>query len=234
MLVISASVHDRDDGRSVIEELVERFPSVRHIWADGGYAGKADGGYVGKLVDWARESFGVAVEIVNKIEGQRGFTVPARRWSNARSLGSPSVGGSRVAAGGASLTPRRGSSERCSGSWSDAWPESEAVTSRPTTGRERQLLNAFLVNAPRTGDSSGRAAASREWLDVLEDAGEAVAFDLEFVASLKIEPEPLARSEVLGETQGGVGAHATLAVNDLVDPPRRDPDSDRQAVLGDT
>jgi len=72
VLVTAASVQDRDGGQSVIGKLAERLPSVRHIWADGAYAGK--------LVDWARENFGVGVEIVRKIEGQRGFAVLPRRW----------------------------------------------------------------------------------------------------------------------------------------------------------
>ena len=72
VLVTAASVQDRDGGRSVIDKLMERLPTLRHIWADGGYAGK--------LVDWARESFGVTVEIVKKLEGQRGFAVLPRRW----------------------------------------------------------------------------------------------------------------------------------------------------------
>lgn len=71
VLVTAVSVQDRDGGRSVIAKL----PSAREafdIWADGGYAGK--------LVDRARETSGVGVEIVKKIEGQRGFAVLPHRW----------------------------------------------------------------------------------------------------------------------------------------------------------
>jgi transposase len=48
------------------------YPSVRHIWADGGYAGK--------LVTAARWFCGIAIEVVKKREGQHGFEVLPRRW----------------------------------------------------------------------------------------------------------------------------------------------------------
>jgi transposase len=72
VIVTAASVQDRDGGRSVIEKLASNVPGVRHIWADGGYAGK--------LVSWATETLSVVVEIVKKKEGQRGFEVLPRRW----------------------------------------------------------------------------------------------------------------------------------------------------------
>ncbi|MHB1486243.1 MAG: transposase [Acidimicrobiales bacterium] len=46
--------------------------SVRHVWADGGYAGK--------LVDTARWFCAITVDIVKKKEGQHGFEVLPRRW----------------------------------------------------------------------------------------------------------------------------------------------------------
>ncbi len=67
VMVTAASVQDRDGGRQLIWRLRGAFPGVRLVWADGGYAGK--------LVTWAGAVLGVAVDIVNKPKGQRGFEV---------------------------------------------------------------------------------------------------------------------------------------------------------------
>lgn len=72
VMVTSASVQDRNGAVGPIARLFERFPTVRHIWADGGYAGK--------LVEAARWFCGIAAEVVKKKEGQRGFEVLPRRW----------------------------------------------------------------------------------------------------------------------------------------------------------
>src|SRR5262245_39277459 len=72
-----------------------------------------------------------------------------------------------------------------------------------------------------------------EWLDLIEDWREAIAFDLEVVACLQVEPEPFRCPEVAGKPEGGVGADAPLAVHDLVDAPRRHADGNGDPVLGD-
>lgn len=72
IMVTSASVQDRDRALGLIARLFERFASVRHIWADVGYAGK--------LVEATRWFCGIAVEVVRTKEGQRGFEVLPRRW----------------------------------------------------------------------------------------------------------------------------------------------------------
>jgi transposase len=72
VMVTTASVQDRDGAVGPLAALFSRFPSVRHIWADGGYAGK--------LVEAARWFCGITVDIVRKKEGQRGFEVLPRRW----------------------------------------------------------------------------------------------------------------------------------------------------------
>ncbi len=53
---------------------------------------------------------------------------------------------------------------------------------------------------------------------------EPIAFDVEVVLRLKIQPEPLARPEVPGEPQSGVSRDPPLTVHDLIDPSRRDTD----------
>ena len=71
-------------------------------------------------------------------------------------------------------------------------------------------------------------ANQRAWqgFDLVECAGEWVAFDFEFVAALEIESEPFAGTEVAGETNRGVGGDAAFAVHDLVDPARWYTDGD--------
>ena len=72
VMVTSASVQDRDGAVGPLATLFARFGGVRHVFADGGYAGK--------LVEAARWFCGITVEIVKKKEGQRGFEVLPRRW----------------------------------------------------------------------------------------------------------------------------------------------------------
>lgn len=78
VLVTAASVQDRDAGRLLLWALHTCFPSVRKVWADGGYAGH--------LVDIAATAYRISVEIVRKLAGQVGFTVLPRRWVVERTL----------------------------------------------------------------------------------------------------------------------------------------------------
>ncbi len=72
VVVTAACVQDRDGARDVTKKLHRAHPGIGIVWADGGYAGK--------FVLWARTVLGVAIDIVRKEEGQRGFEVLARRW----------------------------------------------------------------------------------------------------------------------------------------------------------
>jgi transposase len=72
VMVTAASVQDRDGGRQVIELLRKKLPSVRHIFADGGYSGE--------LVKIAQRTWKIAVEIVKRAPDQKGFAVLPRRW----------------------------------------------------------------------------------------------------------------------------------------------------------
>ena len=51
--------------------------------------------------------------------------------------------------------------------------------------------------------------------------------------ALQVDPELGRSTEVLRETQRGVRRDASLAVHDLVDPPRRDTDGHGELVLRD-
>jgi putative transposase len=72
VLVTGAGVQDRDAARLLLWALRTCFPTVRLLWADGGYSGQ--------LVAWAAAVLGLTVEIVRKLAGQVGFQVLPRRW----------------------------------------------------------------------------------------------------------------------------------------------------------
>jgi len=72
VLVTGAGVQDRDAARLLLWALRTCFPTVRLLWADGGYSGQ--------LVTWAATVLGLSVEIVRKLAGQVGFQVLPRRW----------------------------------------------------------------------------------------------------------------------------------------------------------
>lgn len=78
VMVSAASVQDRDGGRHALGRLHRVLPSVRHVFADGGYAGR--------LVALAKGAWAITVEVVRKPEGQRGFAVLPRRWVVERTL----------------------------------------------------------------------------------------------------------------------------------------------------
>ncbi len=72
VMVTGASVQDRDGGAEIFKLTHKLFPSVRHIFADGGYAGR--------LVSKAQRYWKIVVEVVKKPPDQRGFSVLPRRW----------------------------------------------------------------------------------------------------------------------------------------------------------
>jgi transposase len=78
VLVTGAHVQDRHAGHLLMWILRTVFPTVRLVWADGGYAGK--------LVDYAAGALGITVQIVTKLTGQIGFVVLHRRWCVERTF----------------------------------------------------------------------------------------------------------------------------------------------------
>lgn len=82
VLVLPASVQDRDGARKVLLELRHRqlmaraARRVRHVFADSGFAGA--------LVGWARTLLTTTIEVVRKPQGQKGFAVIPRRWAVER------------------------------------------------------------------------------------------------------------------------------------------------------
>ena len=72
-------MQDRDGARLVLAKLAGRFPRLRLIGADGGYAGQ--------LIDWVKERWGWTVAIVKRKTGEKGFAVLPRRWVVERTFG---------------------------------------------------------------------------------------------------------------------------------------------------
>jgi putative transposase len=84
-VVHPADVSDRDGAYRVLEGAAERFPTLRHLWVDAGYAGKA--------VAWMEQTLGLGVTVVRKPRRwvwwpadsepppmPTGFQVLPRRW----------------------------------------------------------------------------------------------------------------------------------------------------------
>jgi transposase len=78
VLVTAANVEDRDGARPLLQRLAESCHRIRLVWADGGYAGK--------LLDWARDTLNIPVQVVKRSEDTTGFVVLPRRWVVERSL----------------------------------------------------------------------------------------------------------------------------------------------------
>ena len=70
-VVSAASVQDRDGGEIALRVLRKKFPDLKLVWADGGYAGR--------LVTWAQTVANLVVEIVKRNELHT-FVVLPRRW----------------------------------------------------------------------------------------------------------------------------------------------------------
>jgi transposase len=69
----TADIQDRDGAPDVLAQAIETYPSLAHIFADGGYAGE-------KLRDAMADLDGPTIEIVKRPPGVAGFVVIARRW----------------------------------------------------------------------------------------------------------------------------------------------------------
>lgn len=72
VMVTAANVQDRNAAGRLLDRAKTAMPSLALVWADGGYTGR--------LIAYARQALRIAVEIVAKPEGQRGFAVLPRRW----------------------------------------------------------------------------------------------------------------------------------------------------------
>ena len=73
LVVLSAGIQDRDGAPDVLKAVAVRFPMLRHIFADGGYAGP-------KLRDALKAIGRWTVETVKRSDIAGGFEVLPRRW----------------------------------------------------------------------------------------------------------------------------------------------------------
>ena len=83
-LLVGAEIHpadiqDRDGAVLVIEAIHNLFPWLRHLFADGAYAGQKLRDTLAKFGDWT-------VEIVKRSDHAAGFEVLPRRWVVERTL----------------------------------------------------------------------------------------------------------------------------------------------------
>lgn len=72
-VIHTADIQDRDGAPLVLGKIAKRFPWLRHIFADGGYAGD-------KLRDALRPIGKWTVEINKRSDAVKGFKVLPRHW----------------------------------------------------------------------------------------------------------------------------------------------------------
>jgi putative transposase len=79
VVVHVGSIQDRDGAKLVFERAKTFFPSLKLIWADGGYAGQ--------LINWVALTCNWLLEIVKRSDDIAGFYVLPRRWVVERTFG---------------------------------------------------------------------------------------------------------------------------------------------------
>lgn len=72
VVVHSAAIQDRDGAKPVFNKAAAVIDTLRHVWADGGYAGE--------LVAWTKSIHGWRLEIVKRPDEAKGFVLLKRRW----------------------------------------------------------------------------------------------------------------------------------------------------------
>jgi putative transposase len=75
-------VQDRDGAKPLLGILRQRFSRLRHLWADGAYAGP--------LVNWVRAlrpQRPIRLEITTRSDKAKGFVVIPKRWIVERTFG---------------------------------------------------------------------------------------------------------------------------------------------------
>jgi transposase len=78
VMVRPASVQDRAGAMSVLLRVYHHCPRLRRVFADAGFSGQ--------LVERAGRLLRIALQIVSKPAGQKGFAVIPRRWAVERTL----------------------------------------------------------------------------------------------------------------------------------------------------
>ena len=73
LVIHAADVQDRDGAPAVLKSIRTRYPQLRHVFADGGYAGPKLKGRLEKIGKWT-------VQIVKRSDATGGFELLPRRW----------------------------------------------------------------------------------------------------------------------------------------------------------
>lgn len=68
-----ADIQDRDGAPDVLAHIRHNFPWLRHVFADGGYAGDKLKNALAKMGTWA-------IEIIKRSDAAKGFELLPRRW----------------------------------------------------------------------------------------------------------------------------------------------------------
>ena len=81
VLVHPANIQDRDGARLLVRraKAAKRWPRLRVVFADGGYAGQ----FVGWVWDWWQ----VVVRVIKRSDRAQGFEVLPKRWVVERTFG---------------------------------------------------------------------------------------------------------------------------------------------------
>jgi transposase len=79
LLIHTADIQDRDGAPLLLAAIIHRVPWLRHLFADGGYAGD-------KLREALRRIGRWSIEIIKRSDAAKGFEVLPRRWVVERTL----------------------------------------------------------------------------------------------------------------------------------------------------
>ena len=78
-VVHTADIQDRDGAPIVLGGVIQRFPWLRHVFADGGYAGQ-------KLKDALKPMGSWMIAIIKRSDKVKGFEILPRRWVVERTI----------------------------------------------------------------------------------------------------------------------------------------------------
>ncbi len=73
LIVHAADIQDRDGAPAVLKSILKRWPWLRHVFADGGYAGPKLKGALHKIGSFT-------LEIIKRSDSVKGFKLLPRRW----------------------------------------------------------------------------------------------------------------------------------------------------------